>query len=374
MTRLWRNAEVRAIVFQALLIGGLGAVLIWGFVNARDALDARGISTGLGFLSERSGFDISETVIPYGPNDTFLAAFLAGLGNTVFVSVAAIVLATVAGILVGLGRLSSNPLLSRLAAAYVEVFRNTPQLVQIVFWYSLAITLPRVRDALELGGGVFLSNRGLTFPWIADPAAGTMVASALGAAFLASLVLVGLPGRRRWRGTALVGLWLATLGIVVISAATAGLERPELRGFNFRGGATLSPEFLALWLGLGLYIAAFMAEIVRAGLRSVDPGQIEAARTLGLPPAKILASVRIPQALRVMVPPAAAQYISLIKNSSLGVAIGYPELFNISNSIATLSGQAIEAVTIMGVLYLLTALAVSALANAYNRVVQVTER
>ncbi|MEM8552926.1 MAG: ABC transporter permease subunit [Pseudomonadota bacterium] len=374
MLRLWRDERMRAILFQVALIGGLAAVFFWGFQNARAALDARGISTGLGFLFERAGFDLSESVIPYGPNDTFLDAFLAGLGNTVFVSVAAIVLATVLGIVIGLARLSPNPLLSRLAAAYVELFRNTPQLVQIVFWYSLAIALPRVRDALDFGGGVFLSNRGLTFPWIGEPAVGNLVASVLGLSFLATLILVGLPGRRRWRGTALLGLWGVTLGVVVLGALTAGLERPALTGFNFRGGATLSPEFLALFLGLGLYIAAFMAEIVRAGLLSVDRGQIEAARTLGLPPRKILASVRIPQALRVIVPPAAAQYISLIKNSSLGVAIGYPELFNISNSIATLSGQAIEAVTIMGCLYLATALGVSAIANAYNRVVQVTER
>lgn len=370
----FRDARVRAWFLQALLIGSLIAVLGVAFYNARHALDARGISTGLDFLSERSGFDLSESVIPYGPGDTFLRAFLAGLANTMAVSLSAIVLATLLGVLVGLARLSPNLLLARLAGIYVEIFRNTPQLVQIIFWYALLIALPHVRNAVDLGGGFFLSNRGLNFPWIAHHALGGMVAVILGGAFIAFLIILCMPGRIRWRGRALGTLTAGSIALLGGAFAFGGVDMPELKGFSFRGGSTLSPEFMALFLGLSLYIAAFIAEIVRAGLTGVDRGQIEAAHALGLPPAKVLFSVRIPQALRIIVPPAAAQYISLVKNSSLGVAIGYPELFNVSNSISTLSGQAIECVTIMGLMYLLTALSMSAVANAFNRFVQVTER
>lgn len=374
MNQLLHDARIRAWLFQALLVGGLALLIIVAVHNARVALEARGISTGLAFLFERAGFDLSESVIVYGPKDTFLRAFLAGLANTVAVSLSAVVLATILGVLIGLARLSPNFLLAKLARGYVELFRNTPQLVQIIFWYALLISLPRVRSAIEVGSGFFLSNRGLTFPWIEQSIGADIVGAALGLSFVAVLIVLCIPGRVRWRGRAMGAITAIGLATLIGGFALGGVSVPELTGFSFAGGAVLSPEFMALFLGLSLYIAAFIAEIVRAGLMGVDRGQIEAAEALGLPPGKVLFSVRIPQALRIIVPPATAQYISLVKNSSLGVAIGYPELFNVANSISTLSGQAIECVTIMGLLYLMTALTMSALANAFNRFVQVTER
>lgn len=374
MVKLLNNKAVRSWLFQGLLVGGIVLVAVAAFRNARQALNDRGISTGFDFLSDPAGFAISESVIPFGPDHTVAGAFLAGLANTLYVSIAAIILATVLGALVGLARMSPNRLLSVLAGLYIEIFRNTPQLIQIIFWYTFLIMLPSVREAFDFGGGVYLSNRGLILPWLADPTAGGLSAAGLACGFIAALIFLCLPGRRRWRGK-VISLCLV-LPIVVLATCIVifGISRPALTGFNFNGGVAVSPEYLALFLGLGCYIAAFIAEIVRAGLTSVDKGQVEAARSLGLPESKVLFSVRIPQSLRVIVPMAAAQYISLVKNSSLGVAVGYPELFNVSNSLATLTGQAIECVAIMGVLYLLTAIAMSALANAFNTMTKITER
>lgn len=374
MGKILNNKEVRSWIFQSLLVGGLTLLAVTAFRNARQALEERGISTGFGFLDEPSGFALSESIIPFDPGASVAQAFLAGLANTVYVSLSAIVLATVLGVLIGLARMSRNRLLSAFAGLYVELFRNTPQLIQIIFWYTFIIMLPNIRNAFELGGGFYLSNRGLALSWLADPTAGTLSAIALGVGFIAALIVLCLPGRRRWRGKAIALCVALPLLLLAVSVALFGISRPELTGFNFTGGAVVSPEFLALFLGLGCYIASFIAEIVRAGLTSVDKGQIEAASTLGLPAGKVLFSVKIPQALRVIVPVAAAQYISLVKNSSLGVAIGYPELFNVSNSLATLTGQAIECVAIMGVLYLLTAVAMSALANGFNKMTMITER
>ncbi len=374
MTRILNDRRVRSWAFQGLLVAGLLTVIVLAALNARDALTDRGLSSGFGFLSEKAGFAVSESVVPFGPDNTVGRAFIAGLSNTISVSLAAIVLATVVGVIVGIMRLSPNRLVARAAGVYVESFRNTPQLIQIIFWYALVISLPAIRNALDLGGGVFVSNRGLVVPWLDEPLAGALAAAGIGAGFVAALVLACLPGRRRWRGKAVAALLVVPVLCAIAAAAFTGISVPELKGFNFRGGATVSPEFLALFLGLGLYIAAFIAEIVRAGLSGVDKGQVEAARALGLPERTVLFSVRIPQALRIIVPPASAQYISLVKNSSLGVAIGYPELFNVSNSLATLTGQAIECVGIMALLYLATALGMSALANGFNRMTLIAER
>ncbi|WP_119165549.1 amino acid ABC transporter permease [Algihabitans albus] len=374
MGKVFNNKDVRSWIFQSLLVGGLALLAVTAFRNARQALEERGISTGFGFLDEPSGFALSESIIPFDPGASVAQAFLAGLANTVYVSLSAIILATVLGVLIGLARMSRNRLLSVFAGLYVELFRNTPQLIQIIFWYTFIIMLPNIRNAFDFGGGFYLSNRGLALAWLADPTAGALAATALGVGFVTALILLCLPGRRRWRGKAIALCIALPLLLLAVSVALFGISRPELTGFNFTGGVVVSPEFLALFLGLGCYIASFIAEIVRAGLTSVDKGQIEAADTLGLPTGKVLLSVKIPQALRVIVPVAAAQYISLVKNSSLGVAIGYPELFNVSNSLATLTGQAIECVAIMGVLYLLTAIGMSALANGFNKMTMITER
>jgi general L-amino acid transport system permease protein len=288
----------------------------------------------------------------------------------------------VLGVLIGLGRLSSNWMVARLASSYVEVFRNTPQLVQISFWYLLVTRLPPPRQAWSLDGFGFLSNRGLILTMPAyDPAWPLVAAAAIIGAAAAWLFARLAAAHRRTTGRRLPVPAIAIALVAGLPAMTwllAGgpieLDRPVLRGFNFHGGMTLPPEFIALFLGLSLYIAAFIAEIVRSGVQSVGRGQIEAARSIGLSGGDVQRWVILPQALRVIVPPAASQYVSLFKNSSLGVAIGYPELFNISNTVTTLSGHAIECVLIMAGIYLLISLVIAVLMNIYNQAVQIKER
>jgi general L-amino acid transport system permease protein len=264
----------------------------------------------------------------------------------------------------------------------VELFRNTPQLVQIIFWYVLIIQLPRPKQAFEIFDMVFLSNRGLIIPWPTDNPVYTWTAVAFVLACTGAWQFVKWADRRRRRtGHALPVLWW-NIGLIIalptivwfVGGAPTDMSIPELRGFNFQGGAALSPEFLALLLGLSLYIAAFIAEIVRSGIQSVDRGQIEAATSVGLDKLDLYRKVVLPQALRVMVPPATAQYVSLVKNSSLGVAIGYPELFNVNNTITTISGNTIEAIGIMMAIYLSIAFTISGVMNVYNKAVQIKER
>lgn len=378
---LWHSTGVRGLLYQGLLIALVVATAAYMIGNAQEAMQRRGISTGFGFLGQEAGFPIGEGLINFSPSDTYLRAYVAAVLNTLKVSVLSIIAATVIGTLLGIARLSSNWLIARLATVYVEVFRNTPQLVQIIFWYTLVTRFPAAREAWNPVEGVFLSNRGLVFPWPAAEAFAWMllafVAGVVGAYALARWA----DQRRRRTGRVIpVFRWASALIIGppaltwLAAGAPTALEMPSLQGFNFEGGRTLSPEFLALLLGLSLYIAAFIAEIVRSGIQSVGRGQIEAARAIGLRRGEIYRKVVLPQALRVIVPPAAAQYVSLTKNSSLGVAIGYPELFNVNNTIITLSGNTVEAIAIMMAVYLSIAFSIALLMNWYNRLVQIKER
>jgi general L-amino acid transport system permease protein len=326
LANFWHDVRVRAWLYQAMAVTGVIALGAFLLGNAQDALHKQGITTGFAFLANPAGFQIGEHLIAFDSTDTFLRAYGVALLNTLKVAAASIVLATIIGVIVGVGRLSSNLLARKLASAYVEVFRNTPQLVLLVFCYTLLTKLPAPRTAISVGDVAFLSNRGLAMPWVAGD-----------------------------------GAWLH-------------ITVPVLRGFNFAGGTTLSPEFLALLMGLSLYIGAFIAEIVRSGIQSVGRGQVEAAKAIGLGPFDIYRTVIFPQALRGMVPPAAVQYVSIVKNSSLGVAIGYPELFSVNNTIGTLSGQMVEAIAIMMSIYLGISFVIAALMNAYNRMVQIKER
>ncbi len=308
MTRRGRGLLVQALLAAGLLLA-LG-LLAW---NTAQNLEARKIASGFAFLWREAGFEIGESAfLSYSAADHYLRALLVGLGNTFRVAAIGVVLATVLGALLGLARLSPNWLLARLAALYVEVLRNVPLLVQLFFWYALiSETLPGPEAALNPLPGVFLSNRGIFFP---------------------------LPGN-----------W------------------PELSGFNFTGGASLSPEFATLLVGLVTYTAAFIAEIVRAGILSVPRGQVEAARSLGLGRRDALRFVVAPLALRLMVPPMTSQYLNLTKNSSLAVAIGYPDLVSIANTTMNQTGQAIEGVAIIMAVFLTISLSISAFMNWYNR-------
>lgn len=377
---LWNNVAVRGWIYQFVIIAaviGIGAFLI---ANAQNALSKQGIATGFEFLWQRAGFDIGETSIAFSSKDSFLRAYGVAVVNTLKVAAAAIVLSTIVGVIVGIGRLSKNLLLSKLAAGYVEIFRNTPQLLQLIFWYTIITNLPRPRDAISVGGVFFLSNRGLSYPWVENanfaPLFAAFAIGCVAAWFLVQRAEAS--GQKNIRR----GAWLFALGLVAGLPLLAGyflggsgiVSVPKLRGFNFQGGATTSPEFLALLLGLALYIAAFIAEIVRSGIQSVGKGQIEAARTIGLSRFDTYRRITFPQALRVMVPPAAGQYISVVKNSSLGVVVGYPELFSVDNTIVTLSGHTVEAIAIMMSIYLAISFAIAMLMNFYNHFVQIKER
>jgi general L-amino acid transport system permease protein len=314
--------RARAIFIQLVLIASvvaLGAHLVG---NALDNLEQRGIAVGFGFLGNEAGFAISETPIDFSPTDTYARAFAVGLLNTLKVSGIGIVLATLMGVIIGIARLSSNWLVAKLAAVYVETLRNLPLLLQLFFWYGLFLALPAPGEAINPVAGVFLSSRGLWLPAVSwDP-------QEAGGGF--------------------------------------GIDWPQLEGFNFTGGIELTPEFAALLIGLTTYTAAFIAEIVRAGIMAVPRGQIEAAEALGLRPGLVMRLVILPQGLRLMVPPCTSQYLNLAKNSSLAVAIGYPDLVSISNTSINQTGQAIEGVAIIMAVYLSISLAISAVMNWYN--------
>ncbi len=379
---IWHNVGFRKLVYQVAVVGSILGLAVFMVSNAQDAMQKRGIATGFGFLFQEAGFDIGEGLITFKSTDSFLRAYGTAVLNTLKVSVLSIVFATVLGVVLGIARLSSNILISKLSSTYVEVFRNTPQLVQIIFWYTIITQLPPPKQALSMLDSAFLTNRGFIVPWPAnDPAYLWMLFAFLAACVAAVLLSRWADARRRASGRRVRVFWLnialivgAPLLVWTLFGAPTEVSVPALKGFNFVGGVTMSPEFLALLLGLSLYIAAFIAEIVRSGIQSVGKGQIEVARAINLSSGDTYRKIILPQALRVMVPPAGSQYVSLVKNSSLGVAIGYPELFNVNNTIITLSGHTVEAIGMMMAIYLSIAFAIAAVINLYNRAVQIKER
>ena len=379
---LWHNAAFRSILWQVLLVAAVLGVVATMAANAQEALAKRGVATGFGFLWREAGFPIGEGLLPFRSTDSYLRAFAAAITNTLTVSIASIIAATLLGVLLGFGRLSSNWFLARFSALYVELFRNTPQLVQLSFWYLLMTQAPGPRQAWNFQDAIFFCNRGLIFPApLAHPAYAWMIAGLeLGCAVAYGLHRWAAAYRDR-TGNA-VRIMMPCIAVIaglplavwLVAGRPWGWSVPSMGGFNFEGGSAISPEFLVLFLGLSLYIAAFIAEIVRSGIQSVGRGQIEAAKSIGLKPGRIQRRIVLPQALRVMIPPAASQYVSLTKNSSLGVAIGYPELFSVTNSAITLSGQTIECMALMAACYLLVAVSISGLMNRANSLVQIKER
>lgn len=377
-----RSGGLRGLVWQVAVLAVVALAATYAFSNLQEAIAARGMSTGFAFLDDRAGFTIGESLIPFSSQSTLGKAFIVGILNSIKVSIGSIVLATLIGVLLGIARVSPNLIVARLSSLYVEAFRNTPQLVQIAFWYTVVTLAPAARNAVQPLPGFFISNRGIQMPWLAGDA-GLVIFALLATGLCAALAFY------RWRRRPSLGRRMPASATVAISALLvilpplvgwllAGMpstfEMPKLRGFNFVGGLALSAEFVALTLGLSLYIAAFVAEIVRSGIQSIAQGQLEAAQALGLSKRTVYLRIVLPQALRVMVPPLAAQYISLIKNSSLGIAIGYPELFNISNTVTTVTGRAVECTAIMMGCYLLISLVIGLLMNLYNRTVQLRER
>jgi general L-amino acid transport system permease protein len=371
----------RGVLIQAALLAAV-VWLGWSIVdNAQTNMAARGLQFGFGFLDRSAGIPIGEAMIAYTPANSYARALTVGLLNTLRVAIIGCILCTILGVLLGIARLSSNPLLRGLVGAYVEVVRNTPLVLQLVFWHALVLQLPSVRQALNPLPGVFLSQRGMKLPALLVDDAFWAVAAVLAVGLAGWLMLL----RRERARQAATGERRSTLlaGLVLTVAAPAGtalalggigVEWPELRGFNFQGGLSMSPEFVALLTGLTVYTSAFVAEIVRGGIQSVHRGQWEAARALGLAPGRIMRLVILPQALRVIIPPQTSQYLNLTKNSSLAVVIGYPDLVSISNTSINQTGQAVEVITIFMAVYLIISLLTSAGMNAYNRAVALRER
>lgn len=372
----WSNRRVRGYLYQALVLGGVLLLAAFLVDNTLANLERRSIATGFGFLEREAGFGIGESLIAYSPADTFLRALTVGLLNTLKVSLLGIVLATLVGTLAGIARLSHNWLLARIAGLYVEGLRNIPVLLQLFFWYALITEgLPLPREALNPLPGVFLSARGLRFPvpvWETTHLA--MVVAFLGGCLGAWLL--GRWARRRQELTGL-GFPVLRIGVALIlvpplaayllGGAPIALSMPELRGFNFSGGSALSPELAALLIGLVLYTGTYIAEIVRGGILSVSHGQTEAGLALGLRRAQVLRLVVLPQALRVIIPPLTSQYLNLTKNSSLAVAIGYPDLVSVVNTSINQTGQAVEGVAILMGVYLTISLSISLFMGWYNR-------
>lgn len=372
------------MILQILVAAAVLAFAAFVIHNTVVNLQRLGISTGFRFWNQTAGFDIAQTLIPYEMTSTYGRAFWVGLVNTLVVSAVGIVLATLIGFIVGIARLSRNWLIAKLAAAYVDLLRNIPLLLQILFWYfGVLATLPGVRQSLSFGEAVFLSNRGLYAPaLVAEPGFGWVVA-----AFV--LGLAGAVGIARWAKRrqdrtgeqfpifrVAVGLLLGPpLLVALVTGLPWSWEYPELRGFNFSGGIRMLPEFVALLLALTLYTAAFIAEIVRAGIQSVSRGQTEAAYALGLRPRQTTRLIIIPQALRVIVPPLTSQYLNLTKNSSLAVAIGYPDLVSVfTGTVLNQTGQAVEVIAITMLVYLTISLLISMFMNWYNRRIALVER
>jgi general L-amino acid transport system permease protein len=380
----YNDPKVRALIYQAVLLATLIGVAVAFALNAKANLDAQKITSGFGFLDTTAGFGVNQSLIPYSESDTYSRVFLVGLLNTLLVALVGIVLATMLGFVVGIARLSPNWLLARLAGGYVELIRNLPLLFQILFWYLAVLgTLPVPRQSVSLPGGIFLNNRGFLLP---EPIAGegsglVIVAFAFG---LCAAVVLRLWAKRRQdlTGHRFPLLWsglLLALGLPLIVLAATGFpisfEKPELRGFNFIGGIRLLPEFVALTVALTTYTAAFIAEIVRAGVLAVPRGQAEAALALGLRRRLALRLIVLPQALRLIVPPLTNQYLNLTKNSSLAVAIGYPDLVAVfAGTALSQTGQAIEIIAITMAVYLAISLLTSALMNWYNAHIRIAER
>jgi general L-amino acid transport system permease protein len=381
---LWRDVRVLRIFGQVVFL--IILILFFGYLarNMVAALRQQGLAVGFSFLRLTSGFDIGESLITYGRSSTYLQAFLVGLLNTALVSILGIILATLLGVIFGVARLSRNILVQSLARAYIELLRNVPLLVLLILWYTgLFLKFPRINQAITLPGPVLLTNRGIAVPWGIPTETYSSYLVILGfGLLLAFLVAAGWMwyGRRTGR-TPLVWLWsllvfllVAVVGWFVLPSPPLSLDAPAVQGLRLAGGKQLTPEFMALLSGLAIYTSAFIADVVRAGIQSVSKGQVEAAKAIGLNGFQVLRLVVFPQALRVIIPPLTSHYLNLTKNSSLAVAIGYPDLFSVSGTILNQSGRAVEVIALVMAIYLSISLLTSLFMNWYNRRIRFVER
>jgi general L-amino acid transport system permease protein len=384
----WRDERYLQVIVQVILVGAVVGLIYYLIHNLVTGLEASGQPLTLSFLSQTAQFDIGEKLIEYSRSSSYARAFLVGLLNTVKVSFLGIILATILGIIIGVARLSNNWLINKLASVYVEFLRNIPLLVLLVFLAAgVFFKFPKVSKAISIAQIAFFTNRGVFVPWAVPTTSWPFYVWVLIVAlFVALVVAVVLIRRGRetgrmplyWLWAPLAFLVVAAIGWIVIALATPQsplhLSIPELDGRNFKGGTSWSPEFMALLLGLVIYTAAYIAEVVRAGIQSVSKGQREAAGALGLSGFQTMRLVVFPQAMRVIVPPLTSQYLNLTKNSSLAIAVGYPDLFAVGGTIINQSGRAIEAISLIMIVYLTFSLLTSLFMNWYNQRIRLVER
>jgi general L-amino acid transport system permease protein len=379
----WRSQAFRGLVYQLLAVAVIGFAIWFLAHNTLENMRARGIQSGFGFLGQPAGFDIGESLIQYDALDPYWKAFLVGILNTLRVAIVGIVLATLLGAMLGIGRFSRNAIVRGLCYAYVELFRNIPVLLQLLMWYLLFTEiLPPITEPISLAGMFYISKGGFSFPvpvwgWGQELAGIFAVLGVVGAVFYRRWVIrqFELTGRVRslfWVPVAIV------IGAAFVGWLAGGAPRewniPAPGTFTMEGGASATPEFLGVLLGLVLYTSAFIAEVVRAGIQSVAHGQVEAAASLGLMRGHTMRLVILPQALRVIIPPMTSQYLNLTKNSSLAVAIGYPDVVSVATTALNNTGRAVECIAIIMLVYLTTSLSTAAFMNWYNRRSAIKER
>ena len=378
------DPKVRGTVFQIVLTALIVFVAYEAFTNATENLQKAKIASGFGFWNSIAGFDIGQRLIPYSATSSYGQAFWVGLWNTLLVASLGIIFATVLGFLVGIGRLSKNKIINFLSTIYVEVIRNTPLLLQLLFWYNAVLkALPEVRDSQALGAGIFLNNSGLFTPEPIFGAAWPAVNWAILIGIVAAIAFRSWAHKKQAATGQQSPVFLVSLGLIVglpllvffAVGQPLSFNHVNLGRFNISGGLQIYPEFVALLLGLVIYTGSFIAEVVRAGIQSVYKGQSEAAYALGLRPGPTLRLVTIPQAMRVIIPPLTSQYLNLTKNSSLAVAVGYPDLVQIfTGTVLNQTGQAVEIVAITMLVYLTISLTTSLLMNWYNARKALVER
>ncbi|WP_457554219.1 amino acid ABC transporter permease [Desulfobacula sp.] len=379
----WYDPDKRSILYQ------IGAACLFAFVawylvsNTMTNLERQSIATGFGFLNHEAAFEIGESLIDYSSADRYMKALWVGFLNTLMVSFIGVILTVILGTFLGIARLSKNWLISKCAAGYIELFQDIPVLLQLFFWYAFFYEmLPSPQGALSPFNGLFLCNRGLIF---GIPQAHPVYKYMMIAVIIAVIIIFFMKrwARKRQDSTGKIfPVFLTSMLLIIgfpfvcwlIGGAPTGMDIPVLKGFNFKGGLSLSPEFAALLLGLVLYTAAFVAEVVRAGIQSVSKGQTEAAMAIGLKQGQVLNLIILPQALRVIIPPLTSQMLNLTKNSSLAVAIGYPDFVSVAGTAINQTGQAIEGVMLIMIVYLIFSLSTSAFMNFYNKKMAIVER
>ncbi len=379
----WYDPTKRAIIYQVVVLGIVGLVAYYLFTNTLANLERQNIATGFGFFTKEASFEIGESPIPYSAADTYGRALLVGVLNTIKVSFIGIILTVILGTFVGIARLSRNWLVAKLAGIYIEVMQDIPVLLQLVFWYAVFYeSFPSPRQALNPISGVYFCNRGMAFAVPEPHPVYIYMTLVFLAGCLAVWVLRRWAKKRQEKTGQLFPVFLVSLAILLVlplatwllGGAPLKMNVPKLVGFNFEGGTTFSPEFAALLLGLVLYTAAFVAEIVRAGIQAISRGQVEAAMSMGLKPGQVLRLVILPQALRVIIPPLTSQMLNLTKNSTLAIAIGFPDFVSVANTTINQTGQAIEGVGMIMVVYLFFSLSTSGFMNWYNKRVALVER